>query len=246
MSLGDALVQLSTTEQLCRECSVDGCGRAHAAKGLCAAHYNRVNQGKEVGGPFTTVKTRVCSINGCDRASYGRGWCRVHWDRWRRKGDPLFMAASRIEVFWSRFEVAENGCWLWTHSCQSEGYATFSERHRHFAAHLYAYRTLVGPIPKGLTLDHLCHTRDESCAGGPSCLHRRCVNPSHLEAVTAVVNNLRGRSPMAKNKRKTHCMRGHEFTLENTRISKKGSRQCRACQMANQRERRALERGEAA
>lgn len=59
--------------------------------------------------------------------------------------------------------------------------------------HRVSYLEFVGPIPAGLTLDHLCHTRDETCAGGRTCLHRRCWNPAHLEPVTAAENLRRRR-----------------------------------------------------
>ena len=70
-------------------------------------------------------------------------------------------------------------------------------------AHRVAYELEVGPIPKGLTIDHLCRTHG-------------CVRPSHLEPVTPRENVLRGQTIPAKNANKTHCLRGHEFTPENT------------------------------
>jgi hypothetical protein len=88
------------------------------------------------------------------------------------------------------------------------------------------------PVPDGLELDHLCHTNDSSCPGGRTCPHRPCVNPFHLDAVPPSVNTLRGNGPSALNSRKTHCKNGHEFTPQNTRITRKGHRWCRACDRA--------------
>lgn len=43
-------------------------------------------------------------------------------------------------------------------------------------------------MPKGYELDHLCHTKDKICKGGKTCLHRKCVNPEHLQLVTQAEN----------------------------------------------------------
>lgn len=86
-------------------------------------------------------------------------------------------------------------------------------------AHRAAYQYLRGPIPDGLQLDHLCWVR-------------RCVNPAHLEVVTARVNTLRGENPAAQNARKTHCHRGHPFDEANTYWRPDGGRDCKACRLA--------------
>lgn len=104
-------------------------------------------------------------------------------------------------------------------------------------AHRYAYTTEVGPIPHGLEIDHVCHTRDLSCKAGKHCLHRRCVNPAHLEPVTHAENNRRRHDLSevaaatigARQRTKTHCPQSHEYTPENTYVDKRGSRNCRAC-----------------
>lgn len=132
------------------------------------------------------------------------------------------------------------GCWLWEGGDRGQGYGAFKiDTKRAISAHRASYQLHKGPIPDGLTIDHLCRVR---C----------CVNPDHLEAVTAVVNVKRGeyRKGLAlggaangrRQQARTHCKRGHEFTPENTgtQTSAKGtpSRYCKACKgnFANSRE----------
>jgi hypothetical protein len=115
-----------------------------------------------------------------------------------------------------------------------------SRRQRKFYEHRLVYEAAHGAIPDGWTIDHACHGWDPTCAGGPTCLHRRCIEVTHLELVTMRVNVLRGRGPTALNAVKTHCKRGHEFTPENTyrrRDSANGLRQCLTCIQAKNKAR---------
>lgn len=117
-------------------------------------------------------------------------------------------------------------CWLWVGCVTKEGYGLFFDGTKQVLAHRFAYELLVGPIPKGLELDHVR-------AWG--CTNKHCVRPDHLEPVTHLENLRRGDAPAAQNRRKTHCKNGHEFTLENTRITHEGKRQCLACARDRQR-----------
>jgi hypothetical protein len=123
-------------------------------------------------------------------------------------------------------------CWEWT-GPRTNGYARVWINKKSRLAHRMAYETWVGPIPKGLVLDHLCR-------------NPACINPRHLEPVTQYENVMRGVGFGAENARRTHCRRGHEFTPENTRRLPSGSRLCRTCVRAARREykknRRALAR----
>lgn len=132
-----------------------------------------------------------------------------------------------LDRFWAKVDRTGD-CWLWTAGVtQDEGYPRFKLAGKTRYAHRLVYATEFGPIPDGYTVDHLCHNRDEACPGG-RCLHRRCVNPAHLEAVPQATNTLRGKSFSAINAAKTHCVRGHEFTPENTMLVAAG-RECRQC-----------------
>lgn len=126
-----------------------------------------------------------------------------------------------------------DGCWLWPGSVAKDlGYGVVSLGPNALPvstlAHIWVYEKLVGPIPLKYEIDHLCHNADLTCAGGNTCLHRRCVNPAHLEAVTKKVNNLRRRTA----ERTKACRDGHERNEENTHVTVKNGRTtyvCRKC-----------------
>jgi hypothetical protein len=128
------------------------------------------------------------------------------------------------ERFWSKVDLdgatADDDCYNWTGALDRQGYGQFWLGDRSGLAHRVAYELARGPIPDGLTLDHLCR-------------NRKCVRPDHLEPVTIKENTLRGTSPSALHAVKTHCHRGHEFTPENTFLKANGKgRECRECRRA--------------
>ena len=104
-------------------------------------------------------------------------------------------------------------------------------------AHRWAYEVFVGPIPDGMQIDHKCHSDDQSCPGGPNCGHRRCVNPAHLEPVTASENTLRQRH---HERLKTHCPQGHPYEGENVLV-RQGKRHCRECDRNRKRKKPAAD-----
>lgn len=110
-------------------------------------------------------------------------------------------------------------CWIYAGYKAPSGYGQvyINSRKGPVMAHRLVYETLVGEIPEGLQLDHLCR-------------NRACVNPDHLEPVTQKVNILRGESPFALNAQRTHCVNGHELTSDNTYHRKdRSTRECKAC-----------------
>jgi hypothetical protein len=127
--------------------------------------------------------------------------------------------------------VGEGDCWTWDAYCDARGYGRMPIKNGPTLAHRISYELFIGPIPEGLALDHLCHTADLTCQGGPSCRHRACVNPFHLEPVTHLENQARGRQVGAHALRTGTCRRGHELTPDNT-IQRTDGRRCKICTRA--------------
>lgn len=155
-----------------------------------------------------------------------------HYTRWKRHGDPLGFVKYEENAekrFWSNVD-AEGDCWEWTRSRNVRGYGVASVNGKQRPAHRVAWEFLVGPIPEGMQLDHLCYNPP-------------CVNPDHLEVVTPRVNSLRSRTRPGQS-RKTHCINGHRFTPDNTYIRKDtASRQCRTCSYERNKARRLARMG---
>jgi hypothetical protein len=125
----------------------------------------------------------------------------------------------------ARVMIDEEGHWLWQRYIHPNGYGCIGlKTYRSQWAHRVSYEVFVGPIPQGLTIDHLCRIQ-------------RCVNPDHLEAVTQRENTLRAPTALATiNAAKTRCLRGHEFTASNTKPVGAGARRaCRMCLAMHQR-----------
>lgn len=122
--------------------------------------------------------------------------------------------------FWAKVALPDaNGCMLWLAGLTHNGYGRLSMSGRLKRAHRISYELAYGPIPAGLVIDHLCRVR-------------HCVAPDHLELVTHAENTLRGLGPPAINARKTHCLKGHEFTPDNLYPARAGERRCRTCSLA--------------
>ena len=133
------------------------------------------------------------------------------------------MRASIEDRLWSRVHVPDDAsaCWEFLGATVA-GYGTLGRGCRgegNVLTHRLSYELLVGPIPDGLHIDHLCR-------------NRLCCNPDHLEPVTQAENNRRAQEANPR----THCKRGHEFTPENTKWIANG-RNCRICTAAISRAR---------
>src|SRR6185312_10945036 len=125
-----------------------------------------------------------------------------------------------LERFETKFIPEPNtGCWLWTGTLHRGGYGKMGRGRATDGvdyAHRISWELFRGPIPIGLTIDHLCRVR---C----------CVNPDHLEPVTLDINSRRGTGLMATNLAKTHCPRGHPYDRVAHTGKYAGRRKCSVC-----------------
>lgn len=130
-------------------------------------------------------------------------------------------------TFWRRVEKGD-ACWIWRGATRTPSrgggiYGRVMRYGRTRSAQVVAYELVVGPVPHGLVLDHLCR-------------NTLCVRPDHLEPVTNIENIMRGDSKWAKQARQTHCINGHELTPGNLERCELPKRKCSTCK----RERRLL------
>jgi len=141
------------------------------------------------------------------------------------KGQSPFKDGSFIEWLTPRVDKVDAGyitpCWLWNLSTNKKGYAQwrlprlFGDPTKTIGVHRASYANLIGPIQKGLVIDHLCRNRS-------------CQNPEHLEAVTAGENTRRGINQFVVRDR---CSAGHVYTDASMYYAGR-KRKCRICQRA--------------
>lgn len=165
---------------------------------------------------------KTCSIEDCGRPVSARKMCSRHYENWRRSAPAS--EKSRHPDPEVRFQKATKWgepsahrpdlgpCLLYLGADNGNGYGQFRYNGKNGYAHRYAWERKHGPIPDGLTIDHLCRVR---C----------CVNVEHMELTERVENYLRGVAT------RNTCSKGHEYTPENTyyKPSKPTARCCIIC-----------------
>jgi HNH endonuclease len=124
-----------------------------------------------------------------------------------------FTHLTGIELFWKKV-VKTDTCWNWTASTKN-GYGVFwGKRRRVTSAHRYAYEILVGKIPFGHELHHVCR-------------NRKCVrpDPNHVVLILAAKHSNRFGQ--------THCKYGHPLDYQNTGIRVYNGHTCRFCKLCD-------------
>lgn len=180
----------------------------------------------------------TCTLAGCVRRFVAKGLCHTHYMAARR-GQIEWPAWTRPQLtlserFMSKVSIdpTASDCWKWMGAKDQAGYGRFNLEGQSRLAHRVAYELHVGPIPDGLTIDHLC-------------MVVTCVNPAHLEPVTAQENVARGYAHVVAGhnmRSRTHCPQGHPYDEVNTahRPRSDGSgktyRVCRSCERRRARE----------
>jgi hypothetical protein len=131
---------------------------------------------------------------------------------------PRWTDEAREESLWARIEP-DGICWRWAGATfKKGGYGQIGWKGRTRKVHQVVWELLIGPIPEGLEPDHLCRVRV-------------CCNPDCIEWVTPEENKRRmhaARGTQNWNGAKTHCPQNHEYTPENTGVSR-GRRYCKTC-----------------
>jgi hypothetical protein len=106
-------------------------------------------------------------------------------------------------------------CWVYDGHVDKWGYGRTYHDGRTVSVHRASYEAMVGPLPSGLELDHVCR-------------NPACYNPSHLEPVTR-----------SENVRRSYAARGATLTEHGQSMyANKGCRcdVCKAGMSAYQKE----------
>lgn len=144
----------------------------------------------------------------------------------RQKRHPQVTDAQYVTRFLEYSIVTPRRCFLWTGTVSSKGYGQVSYRNKQWLVHRLSHVIHLGEIPAGKLVCHECD-------------NRRCWNPDHLWLGTNKENMVDcSRKGRADEQTKTHCIHGHEFTPENTRLNSMTEtvkRACKSCHRMRQR-----------
>jgi hypothetical protein len=122
----------------------------------------------------------TCLFDGCTRESISKGYCDKHYRRLLKRGSVdnfgtrKVAEGNAIERFHQKYEVIDNGCWIWSAGTRPNNKGVLYPRHwtdeqKSVGAHRFSYEITHGQIPDGSYICHKCDTP-------------LCVNPEHLFA----------------------------------------------------------------
>jgi hypothetical protein len=126
--------------------------------------------------------TIPCKFEGCDRWAWAQGYCGTHYHRMKREGIIKTKRVMKDDLarFHTKYVVNEDtGCWNWIGVMHPSEYGHFgitvNGKVVQKRAHRFSFEKLVGPIPHGEIIRHICN-------------NRKCVNPDHLKSGTSSDN----------------------------------------------------------
>lgn len=131
----------------------------------------------------------------------------------------MILTDADVARFWAKVRKSDE-CWLWTRPPGNHGYGQMGAAGTVLLAHRISYTIHRGDIPDGLTIDHLCH-------------EKLCVNPEHLEVVTAAENVRRAHRDGLYGADPDVCRNGHR--PDTWRRTLAGARRCPDCQREHNR-----------
>ena len=119
--------------------------------------------------------------------------------------------------FWAKVDKGDgdDDCWTWTAAVTSKGYGCFGFHGKVYLSHRIMVVLSGRELPTDMTVDHTCS-------------NTVCVNPAHLEVVSAAENTRRYAVTLV------NCKRGHALSGDNVRVSR-GKRICRECKRERER-----------
>jgi hypothetical protein len=166
------------------KCKVGTCSLKAVAQDYCHKHYARF---KKHGDPEIVKQEHVkgmspyCQGKGCRKKSVAKGLCATHYRRFRLYGSPEIVKQNQVhglsleDRFW-HYVAKSKGCWLWTGTCDKNGYGRLMIDANPLLAHRLSWNIHYGDIPPTDSR----YKKGESKHVLHHCDNPTCVNPEHL------------------------------------------------------------------
>lgn len=196
-----------------RPCAVVDCLKLARNRGWCSMHYERWRLHGDVG-PATLIREvpkPECCVEGCTRTARCQDYCSMHYQRVWKTGSPrganheVITRGDLLTRLSDKFLVGD-GCWPWVGVINGNGYGMLGTQR----GHVLLFELMVGPVPRGFHVHHLCQ-------------NRRCVRPDHLAALSHK-DHMAVHAALV-----THCKWGHDLSDTGWYYRNNGGRECRMC-----------------